>query len=288
LDVRWTAPLAVLIGTGAWAGPLEEVRDLFEAGRYGEARVKVEVYLESHPDDPEGLYWRGELEPDARVSQGYYRKLLRLCPEHPLAARARLRTAQYLYVRGKYRAALEQLRRIAEDFPDHSLALCWAGRALMAAGEPGKARREFLRALSNARTPEDSLRALVGLSEACLGEGLWEEALHCAETASSLPGSRDWARFLSDRIAICRKRLEELRRPEVLKGYVLQVGAFRGEAQARRRCEELRKAGYAAWVKEKQVRGERWYAVWVGPYTSREEAKRASKAFSEAWVLKIP
>ena len=47
----------LLLASCVSAGTLEDVRELFEAGRYGEARSKVEAYLRSHPDDPEGLYW---------------------------------------------------------------------------------------------------------------------------------------------------------------------------------------------------------------------------------------
>ncbi len=273
------------LGLCTWAGPLGEVRDLFRAGRYEEARTRVEDYLRAHPDDPEGLYWKGELEPDARASQGYYRRLLDLYPGHPLAVRARLRMAQYLYALGKYRAASEQLRHILEDFPDHPLvprALCWRGRALMAAGEPEKARRAFQKALSRSRDSGDSLMALLGLSDAFFRKGLWKEALRYTRKASEIPGARDWSRFLSKRIDTSEKK------PGEPRGYVLQVGAFKKEAQARRRCGKLRDAGYNAWVQKKLVRGQLWYAVWVGPYSTREEAQRASKAFPEAWILKVP
>lgn len=269
----------ILLASCVSAGTLEHVRELFEAGRYGEARSKAEVYLRSHPDDPEGLYWMGELEGNVRASLRCYERLLRLYPAHPLSAKARLRLAQYLYVRREYSAVL---RKLKENFDNPSF--CLLGRALMALGRYERAGEAFLKALSSAGSSEDSLRALLGLLDACLLGGLYEEALRYADMAMEVRGSKDWSALLSERASLCR---EKLKGSEV-EGYVVQVGAFQSRTQAERRCRELRDAGYRVRVKEKLVGGKPWYAVWVGPYPTKEEARRASQAFSEVWILKVP
>lgn len=266
--------LELLLASCISAGTLGEVLELFEAGRYGEARSKVEAYLRSHPDDPEGLYWMGELEGNARASLRCYERLLRLYPSHPLSSKARLKLAQYLYVKGEYSAALRKL----EENSDNP-SLCLAGRALMALGRHERAREAFLNALSAAGSPEDSLRALIGLLDACLLGGLYEEALKYADMAMNVEGAEDWSTLISERASLCREKIE---------GYVVQVGAFQSRAKAEGRCKALREAGYRVLVKEKLVGGKSWYAVWIGPYTTEEEAKKASRAFPEAWILKVP
>ena len=233
----------LLMASCALAGPPGDVPRLYDAGRYGEALRKVRAYLRSHPRDPEGLYWRGELEDDAEEARDCYRRLLRSHPGHPSSSKARLRLAQYFYARGDYGAVLAGLKG-SSDGP----CLYIRGRALLALGRYGEARESFLRSLSAADGSEDSLKALLGLSDACFLGGLYGDALRYADEAMRVDGSGGWAPVTSKRISLYKERMRSL------GGYVVQVGAFRGRGQAERLCDRIGKAGYRVRVEENKAR----------------------------------
>ena len=67
-----------------------------------------------------------------------------------------------------------------------------------------------------------------------------------------------------------------------MKGeFTVQVSAWRDKEMAVELVKRLDNAGYPAFVHNRQYRGSTWYAVCVGHYGSRNEAKTAVKSFAE-------
>jgi len=79
--------------------------------------------------------------------------------------------------------------------------------------------------------------------------------------------------------------------------WTVQIAAFaatqNGEQQARESCEQIRQAGYAAYVvKVKLGKQGTWYRVTVGEFTTeaaaRSLAKRLDEVHYETWLQYVP
>jgi cell division septation protein DedD len=57
------------------------------------------------------------------------------------------------------------------------------------------------------------------------------------------------------------------------EGYSVQVGAYSKAGDAEKQVTELKSKGYTAFVKQKEVNGKRVHAVWLGMFTSFDQAK---------------
>jgi cell division septation protein DedD len=57
------------------------------------------------------------------------------------------------------------------------------------------------------------------------------------------------------------------------EGYSIQVGAYSKAGDAEKQVTELKSKGYTAFVKQKEVNGKQVHAVWMGMFTSFDQAK---------------
>jgi cell division septation protein DedD len=62
-----------------------------------------------------------------------------------------------------------------------------------------------------------------------------------------------------------------------LAGYAVHLASFVRDTRAKKFTSELNRRGYPAFYHKKQIDGDTWFRVYVGPYPRRDQAQDASK-----------
>ncbi len=70
---------------------------------------------------------------------------------------------------------------------------------------------------------------------------------------------------------------QEIPPPASSKGWAVQVNSCRSYTQAKNLQERLRNRGLGAYITEATIKGEKWYRVRIGFYSTKEEAVETGK-----------
>ncbi len=62
-----------------------------------------------------------------------------------------------------------------------------------------------------------------------------------------------------------------------ISGYVVQVAAFRSQKSALSVAEKYRQKGYPAFVRQETIRGRKLFKVYIGPFSSSQQARSMKK-----------
>jgi outer membrane protein assembly factor BamD (BamD/ComL family) len=238
---------------------------LLEQGRLEEVRTALPDLLAQYPDNPGVLYLKGVAAVNGDSSVAYYRRLIQRYPNSPYADDAAVRIGEYLYARGLYSQASEQLRSVPLLYPrsEHAeRAMELMVRSYRATGEVDSA-RHYLRLFK--RTIPDIDYQQFGIS------GLEVEP--------------EVALVKVDQSRVKQKLTEKKPSPKKKKPvmppsasdsrpWVVQVGAFGKYDNARRLKKKLTREGYQVVLGEVISNGRRLHTVRVTRYATREEANR--------------
>lgn len=118
--------------TGYQGSPsITSAKDLYNHGRYDEARNMLDALISSGVRSAEVLYYRGLVEPIAAVAvERYFDEITRRFPRGEIADLARFRIAQYRYDTGLYVTARKIFSEVAwsqGDSPLGQAARYWRG-----------------------------------------------------------------------------------------------------------------------------------------------------------------
>ena len=255
---------------------------LFQAARFKEARSAFQRRLAGSPDDPEALYYLGQLVSEAAQSRRFLERLIRLHPEHRLAQDAAfdLAEADFADPAGRYLSARRRYRAFVQAHPESRLvpdALYRIGLTYLVVHEPDSAALAFEEAVE--RFPESDVapHARLGRIQAHVQKGEARAALRAAQVLLT-----DGAGPVEAVVRALTIDLEKGRPsapgedsgnpPEPEEGrFWVQVGAFRGLANLQALSARLVKAGLRVSVEE---RGD-LKVLFVGPYSDRRKAEEA-------------
>ena len=71
--------------------------------------------------------------------------------------------------------------------------------------------------------------------------------------------------------------------------YTLQIGSFKNKSNAEELSEKIRSKGYDTYLKSEKTKNDSpWHVVYVGPYSTQEEARKASADLSRNKFIKTP
>jgi tetratricopeptide (TPR) repeat protein len=200
-DRRGLLPLALLLLTVAWpatgqepvsgqgvavAPSREAARDLYDRGRYREARAMLDTLIQARVVDPEVYYYRGLVEPDAdRAAEAWFGEVVRRWPGSEWADRATLQIGLWRYAQGLYITAREKFEQVARrrlDTPLGQEARYWQGMSWTHGDSPAP---DSLRTgLQLIRRVAETATAPAVLGKALLSAG--EISLKLAEPDSAL------------------------------------------------------------------------------------------------------
>jgi tetratricopeptide (TPR) repeat protein len=262
----------------------DDAVSLFQDGRFKEARSAFLHRLELSPDDPEALYYLGQLVAEAARSRQFLERLIRVHPGHRLARDAAfdLAEADYAHPAGRYLSARRRYRDFLSAYPDNALAataLYRIGLTYLVVHEPDSAIVAFDETID--RFPESEVAALARLGgiQAQIQRGETGAALRAARTLlADSPGPVEVA--IRGLIADLEKQEPPVGEAEPEDGrkpgpgrFWVQVGAFRNVANLQALQSRLEEANYPVRVEE---RGD-LKVLLTGPYSDQSEAEAAEK-----------
>ncbi len=287
---------------------LKAIVDRYHRGEVHQARRFLQSYLETHPSDPQALYWMSIFVPQADTSAHYLRELLSLHPKGKLADWASVSLGKNLYARGLYLSCQKALRHNFADSTLKAEGRYWLGRAFLALNQPDSAQNCFQIVLSLGADPLLKGLAQIGIGDCLFIQGdyssalreyrateessplpeilpqiLWKEALSLEGLGQNKEANKHYG-YILDRFPssypakAATKKLNQTPNRERLS---IQLGAFKERANARNLKELLAGDGYQAWIER---RGN-LFAVLVGSLKERKEAKTFGEGLKRRYKL---
>lgn len=239
--VRTFLTFLILLQATVRGQTLTDIVDLIREGNVQEARTQL-ARIDRDGLSPESLlFLEGLLTSDADSASRFFRQLIRDYPASRYSDDALLRLAQHDYARGLYRGALQHFSRLLDAYPRSSLhQSChyWMGLCYLSIEESDSAKRSLQNAIDE--SPNTDLARIARNDIASLESGTPDDD----PADETVTGAR----------------------------YAVQVGAFSNQTRAILQKSYFERKGYRVDLRTKQRQGETLYLVWVGSFTSRDQA----------------
>ena len=226
-------------------GHIEEARNILSRMKGAEQPDKL-------------LFLKGLLSTDGDTASAYYEKLLKLYPESQYSDDAYFRLSQLKYAQGLYKTAQKMFTRLLIKYPHSSLRQeChyWIGLCYQAAGQTDSAAFQFQKVVKDFPATELSQIARKDLNS----------------LSSSLSRKQN------------TEREPPISKPKTL--YAVQVGAFTYQANALFRKSFFEREGYQVKLRTKIRNGKALYLVWVGSFSTMEEAKKLGEKLKKHYGI---
>lgn len=219
-----------------------EILSLLAANDLTTARARVQEARRQSPNSALVAYYSAFLEENAETALPKFQELIKKFSSSEYAVRAQYRVGQYYFARGSYHRAREAYLALAQAHPGSPLAATaeyHAAKALAILGENAQAREELTAFVE--KYPEAPMTAFA------------------REDLESLPKAPP------------AKTERKTKSPKI--SYTVQTGAFTQKSNAVSQQKIFNKAGYKTEINEKRDGNKKYYAVWVGKFSSREDAR---------------
>ncbi|MFO7769035.1 MAG: SPOR domain-containing protein [bacterium] len=200
---------------------LETARHLYDQGRYAQAREVLDRLIQGGQVNPEVLFWRGQVEPDADVAlEEYYGEITRRYPSSEWADRARFAIGEYRYAAGYYITARQRFGEVAWRRGDDALgqaARYWRGMTFLYSDRSDSLRvaLRIIKDVANSATaPDIRGKALLSAGEIHMRLGDPDSALTYGSRVLEAPYLEDFhprAMGLQAQVLEARGRSEEAR-----------------------------------------------------------------------------
>lgn len=133
---------------------IENVKELYEGGKFNEARRELEKIASTDKNRDEILLYKGLLEEDAEKSISFFKKIVDKYPKSLFCDYALYSISQYEYLQGSYKNALSTLKKITTSFPEseyYESSCFWLGASYEALKNSNDA-VEWYKKISNSDT----------------------------------------------------------------------------------------------------------------------------------------
>ncbi|NOZ75657.1 MAG: outer membrane protein assembly factor BamD [FCB group bacterium] len=242
---------------------------LLDEGKVEQVLNDIPLLEVRYPNDPGVLYLKAVLATDGNIAIRFYQLLIKKYPQSDFAADAALRIGEYLYARGLYSQASQQLKSIPLHYPSSETiqqAVNLMVKSYYATGEVDSA-KAYVR-LFKKRFP--------GLDVSSYG-------------FSNLDTAPDIALVKVDpKEAQARIQMATKSKPDPGKKkrpWVIQVGAFSQWKNANNLQTTLQNKGYQVEVNQVLSQGRRLHIVRVVRYATKREAEDVAKELQKTLGL---
>jgi tetratricopeptide (TPR) repeat protein len=268
--------MMLTIASAVWAQSVPDIILMIQQGRLTEAQNALEQLESSSRQKDSVLFLKGLIAKDADEATEYYQNLIQSYPSSQYTQKAVFRLAQMKYAQGLYRTALLLFLKVRDD--DHQSAILqesryWAGLCYMAMKQSDSAVVQLRRVISDYPVREISRVAAQDLKS--LGAPLSdsEEATN-QPSDQPAPPSEELPEVLSEPAVTSEK-------PSI--SYTVQVGAYSNPSNADARKQFFEAEGFTVQLSSKTRNGQTLYLVWVGAFSTENEAREFIKSLREKY-----
>ena len=247
--------LCLLAANTVWGQSVPYYIDLAYQGRVEEVRAALPGLKEQQPNDGAILFLEGLVALDGGEAVEIFNKVVQLYPSNPYADDALLKIGEFLYSRGLYIQAAQQLKRIPVHYPRSDLvhsSIRLFLNALLVSGDRDTAL--FYADVFARKYPKIKFDLKAG------------KVVVVPETRNPNPPGG-------------------LTAPEKVSRYTLQVGAYSSQENASRQRDLLQSLNYRVSIRRITTSSRVLFVVVVSGFTSREEARRVGEELKRDYGL---
>lgn len=245
---------------------------LLEKGRTQEVKDNLPELLDRYPDEVGVYYIQALVNEDGDSSIDQFQKIIKNFPSSKFAAKSEMKIGEYFFARGLYSQASTQLKKLIYkyvDSEDHQRALDLMVNSYIATGEEDSAKV--------------ALRMIKQLYPSLKFDKYGIEVIYKDSKEVKL------VRLDSDEITKkIKSRKKKKRKPlpkDLLKPWVIQVGAFGKYENANRLKKQIQSNGYSAEVHAVNSNGKRLHAVRIVRFISKKDAEKIGKGLKKKFGL---
>ena len=245
---------------------------LLEKGRTEEVKENLPELLDRYPDEAGVYYIEALVNEDGDSSIEQFQKIIMNFPSSQFAAKSEMKIGEYFFARGLYSQASTQLKKLIYkylDSKDHQRALDLMVNSYMATGEEDSAKV--------------ALRIIKQLYPSLKFDKYGIDVIDKDSKEVKL------VRLDSDEITKkIKSRKKKKRKPlpkDLLKPWVIQVGAFGKYENANRLKKQIQSNGYSAEVHAVNSNGKRLHAVRIVRFISKKDAEKIGKGLKKKFGL---
>ena len=245
---------------------------LLEKGRTQEVKENLPELLDRYPDEAGVYYIEALVNEDGDSSIEQFQKIIMNFPSSQFAAKSEMKIGEYFFARGLYTQASTQLKKLIYKYVDsknHQRALDLMVNSYMATGEEDSAKV--------------ALRIIKQLYPSLKFDKYGIDVIDKDSKEVKL------VRLDSDEITKkIKSRKKKKRKPlpkDLLKPWVIQVGAFGKYENANRLKKQIQSNGYSAEVHAVNSNGKRLHAVRIVRFISKKDAEKIGKGLKKKFGL---
>ena len=233
-----------LLASFSFGQNIELYLSLIEEGKVEGVKENLPELSSKYPNNPGVIYLKAILTQDGNSAIKLYQDLLKKHPESKYASYSAMKIGEYFYARGLYTQAATLLKNIPIKYP---------------------------RFVDIQRVTNLMVNSFNAIGEA-------DSARYYALIINSMFPNIDIG---SDMVIDKSKPLNQVfdfnrKRPD-LGPYVVQIGAFGSEQNAKRLKLQTSQLGYDVSINKVDSNGKRLYAVRVNRYKSKKQAEKAGR-----------
>lgn len=244
--------------------------ELLEEGKLSEVRADIDQLLAQFPNHAGVMFLAAQSQERAEDAVMAYKKLIQNHPNSKYADDAMLKVGEYLYARGLYTQASAQLAKVPRIYPrsEHiQRAIDLQINSLLAIGEKDSI-TTYLE-IYQKEFPYLDFNYNYKTGQPLVTRPMENEVI----TASEEELSEAIVKPVSSATKKNESKVKEKSKP-VPRPYVVQVGAYGSEVNARRQKQRLEQAGYEVELWPITVSGKKLQAVQIVRFETRKEASQ--------------
>jgi tetratricopeptide (TPR) repeat protein len=245
---------------------------LLEKGRISEVKDNLPELLDRYPNEAGVYYIEALVNQDGESSISQFKKIINNFPNSEFAAKSEMKIGEYFFARGLYSQASIQLKKVIYKYVDaknHQRALDLMINSYMATGQ------------------EDSAKVALKMIKQLYPSLIFDK--YGIVLIDKFSREVKLVRLNSEEITKkIKSRKKKKRKPlpkDLIKPWVIQVGAFGKYENANRLKKQIQGNGYSAEVHAVNSNGNRLHAVRIVRFISKKDAEKIGKGLKKKFGL---
>lgn len=245
---------------------------LLEKGRISEVTDNLPELLDRYPNEAGVYYIEALVNQDGESSISQFKKIINNFPNSEFAAKSEMKIGEYFFARGLYSQASIQLKKVIYKYVDaknHQRALDLMINSYMATGQ------------------EDSAKVALKMIKQLYPSLIFDK--YGIVLIDKFSREAKLVRLNSEEITKkIKSRKKKKRKPlpkDLIKPWVIQVGAFGKYENANRLKKQIQGNGYSAEVHAVNSNGNRLHAVRIVRFISKKDAEKIGKGLKKKFGL---